>query len=68
MVWWRKLKERIYLQDLDVYGGIILMWIFKKCDGGHGLDWSDSGQGQVAVYYEYGDETSGSIKCEEILD
>ena len=35
--------------------------------GGHGLDWSGSGQGQVVGTCECGNETSGSIKCGEFL-
>ena len=31
--------------------------------GGHGLDQSGSGKGQVVGCCEYGDEHSGSIKC-----
>ena len=42
---------------------IILKWIFKKWDWGHGLDRSGSGQGQVASSYE-----CGSIKCGKYLD
>jgi hypothetical protein len=34
--------------------------------GGHGLDPSGSEKGQVAGSCEYGDEPSGSIKCEEV--
>jgi hypothetical protein len=35
--------------------------------GGHGLDQSGSGQGQVAGSCVYGDEPSGSIKCGSFL-
>jgi len=31
-------KERDHLEDISVDGRIILRWIFKKWDGGHGLD------------------------------
>jgi hypothetical protein len=36
--------------------------------GGHRLDLSGRGQGQVAGSCEYGDEPSGSIKYEEFLE
>jgi hypothetical protein len=32
------LREGDHLEDRDVDGRIILKWIFKKWDGGHGLD------------------------------
>jgi hypothetical protein len=50
------------LEDTGVDGRIIINWIFERLDGGHRLDQSGSGQGQVAGSCEYGDEPSGSIK------
>jgi hypothetical protein len=28
--WWNTLREKSHLEDLDVQGGIILKWIYKK--------------------------------------
>jgi hypothetical protein len=36
--WWRYLRERDYLENLDMGGNVIVEWIFKKWGGGHGLD------------------------------
>jgi len=36
--WWRNLKERDHLDEPGVDGRIILKWILKMWDGGHGLD------------------------------
>jgi len=35
-----KKSEREHLEDLDVDWRVILKSIFKKWEGGHGLDWS----------------------------
>jgi len=35
-------RERAHLKDPGVDGRIILSWIFRKWDGGHGLDSSGS--------------------------
>ena len=36
--WWGNLRERDQLGDPGVDGRIILRWIFRKWDGGYGLD------------------------------
>jgi hypothetical protein len=62
------MREGDYLEDSGVDWRIILKWIFERLDGGHRLDRSGSGYGQVASSCEYGDEPSGSIKCREFLE
>ena len=37
-LWWGNLRENDHLKDQSVNGRIILRWIFKKWDAGHGLD------------------------------
>jgi hypothetical protein len=67
--WWGNLSEGGHLKDPGVDGKIILSWIFEKCDGGgHGLDRSGSGQGQVANSCECGYEPSVSAKYGEFLE
>ena len=41
--WWGNPRERDHLEDLSIDGRIILIWIFRKWDGGHRLDSSGSG-------------------------
>jgi hypothetical protein len=36
--WWGEMREGNHLEDPGIDGRIILKWIFKKWDGGHGLN------------------------------
>jgi hypothetical protein len=36
--WWGDMRERDHLEEIELYGRIILKCIFKKWDGEHGLD------------------------------
>jgi hypothetical protein len=49
--------------DPGIDGMIILIWIFRKQDGGHGMDCSGSGERErgVADTCKCGNKISGSI-------
>jgi len=51
------------MEDPGEDGRIILRWIIRKWDGGHGLDWSASGHGQVVSTFKCYNELLGFIKC-----
>jgi hypothetical protein len=36
--WWGNLREGDHMEDPGIDGMIMLRWIFRKLDGGHGLD------------------------------
>jgi len=55
------------MEDQDVDGRIILRWIFRKWDVGHGLDGFGSGLGQMAGS-ECCNEPKSSVNCGEFLD
>jgi hypothetical protein len=42
--WWGNMRKIDHLEDLGVDGRIILKLIFKKCNGGGGMDWIDLAQ------------------------
>ena len=63
-----KPEGKNHLEDPGVDGRIILKCILEKWDRGPGLDRSGSGQGQMVVSCECGDEPSGSTKCREFFE
>jgi hypothetical protein len=56
------LREGDNLKDRGVDGRIIFKRIFEKWVGGHELDGSSPGKGQMASSSERGNEALGSIK------
>jgi hypothetical protein len=51
--WWGNLSKGDHMEDPDIDGRIILIWIFKNWNGGHGLDLSGSRWGEVAGSCEF---------------
>ena len=60
--WWGDQRVRDHLEDWGIDGRILLKRIFKNWDGGLGLDWYRSTQGQVASSCECRNEPSSSTK------
>jgi hypothetical protein len=58
------LKEKDRLENQGVGARIILKRLNSL--GGHGMDTCGSGQGQLAVSYEHGNETYASINYKEL--
>jgi hypothetical protein len=56
------------LGDPGIDRRIILKLILQKFDGGHGLDQSGSGEGQVVGCCECSNEPFGSINSGEFLE
>ena len=62
--WWGISRERVYLEDLYLDGWIILKWIIRRWTW---LELIWLMVGQVAEFFEYGNEGLGFIKCGEFL-
>jgi hypothetical protein len=65
--WWRNMRERNNLEDTGVDWRVILRWMSRKFF--RGMDWIDLAQGKDRWWgsCEYGNEPSGSTKCEEFF-
>jgi len=60
-------KERDHLEDQDVYGRIIIRWIFRKWDVGVriGSNWRRIRTG--GLLWKHCNELSGCMKCGNFL-
>jgi len=59
----KNLRERDLFGNTDIDERMILRWIFRRSDVGLCTDRAGSGEGKLAGTCEWGNETSGSIKC-----
>jgi hypothetical protein len=66
--WWGSLRERGHWEDQDVYGRIILKWIFRKLKGVVWTGWSCLRIGKVGGHLWVRCGTFGFHKCGEFLD
>jgi hypothetical protein len=66
--WWGDLRERVHLEDQGLNVRVILKCIFKKWDveAMTGMFWLRLGT--VGGCFEFGNEPSGSIKCEKFVN
>jgi hypothetical protein len=65
-IWWGNLREKDYLEGVDIDGSI--KWILKKSFERSDLDLSGLEQGMMMVACKYGDEIPRYIKFEEFPD
>jgi hypothetical protein len=54
--WWENLREKRHFEDPSLDEKIILKWIFRKWNEGHGLDYHDTELEQMAGSCECGNE------------
>jgi hypothetical protein len=63
--WWGNLRKRDNSEDPGVDGRTILIWIFRKRNGG--IDWIDLAK-EVVYPCKRSSELLGTIKCGKFLD
>ena len=66
--WWARVKERDHMQDLDINGRIALTCILREEDERMWTGFIWLMIVKVVGCFERGNEHSGSIRCEELID
>ena len=66
--WWENLSGGYHLEDLEVFGIIVLKRVFKREDGGVDRLAMAQDRDRCWGFCECFNERSGSVKCEEFLD